>query len=217
MMEGGEASARETLMRVVASESRNALARVELAASELARFETSPSQKGRVDTIREAVSEIDLLLGKIDLLSDPRRSEDTTGSDLVEVGRRVFSGIADVMSARGLSFDRQALDELIPVGLRVAVPEAALEASIFGLARVAASLVEAPSELVVRALTREGFGCLLIRIDETGDSSTPLAIERAARVELQIELAEWQGELLSSAGTWPRELGLALPLETSGG
>ena len=71
-----EEEARQTLTRVLASESRNALARVELAASEIERFETSPSLRGRVGTIRAAVAEIDGLLSKIDLLSDLQRHGD---------------------------------------------------------------------------------------------------------------------------------------------
>ena len=63
-------SARATLTRALASESRSALARVELAASELARSGLAPAFGGRVATIRAAVTELDALLGKIDLLSD---------------------------------------------------------------------------------------------------------------------------------------------------
>jgi len=64
-------STRETLTRILAIESRNALARVELAASELSRFESTPAAVDRISTIHQAVDQIDGLLEKIDLLASP--------------------------------------------------------------------------------------------------------------------------------------------------
>ena len=56
--EGSDPGQRRALTRALASESRNALARVELAASELARSELTPGVAGRVATIRAAAEEI---------------------------------------------------------------------------------------------------------------------------------------------------------------
>ena len=100
-----EMTTRGMLTRVLAGESRNALARIELAASELARNELPPGLLGRVCAIRAAVDELDVLLGKVDLLADVERVPDRAEVDLAASARTVVERLAPSLRARGVGID----------------------------------------------------------------------------------------------------------------
>jgi len=216
-----EEETRQTLTRVLASESRNALARVELAASEIERFESSPSLKGRVGTIRAAVEEIDGLLSKIDLLADLRSHADHAPVDFVAVSRVALSRFLRVLAARGIVFEGDlSVEPVSDHALFVALPEAALEAMIFGLARLATQTLRASESVGVSFRVEDGCACLVFHVPRNGleDSADAHAIRRVARLELDVSVATWSGHLVSSMGGGKHaadareEIGFALPV-----
>lgn len=191
-----EERTRDALTRVLAIEGRNALARVELAASELARFETPPSLRDRIDTIRSAVCEIDGLLGKIDRLSaGPPRSR----GPAIEVARaweRVCRRLAASLATRGIVLEAMSLDERsVEAGVRVTLPSAVLDRLLFALLRASVSGIDAP--LRVRGLVARSAQHVWIGLERSTDATAGVvwAIDRASRVELEIQLAEWDGQL----------------------
>lgn len=210
-------SARATLTRALASESRSALARVELAASELARSGLAPALGGRVATIREAVTELDALLGKIDLLSDLDRVPDRAAVDLARVARSVVQRLSPGLRARGVELVWEgggSRDD----GLAVGVPQPTVELLCLGLVRLvvgavspgAARLASAASPRNVRvgAELRGDDVCLVARCSTDG---TPARFDRTARLELEVVLAEWAGAFLAGEDSESIEVGIALP------
>jgi len=216
---GAEEETRQTLTRVLASESRDALARVELAASEIERFETSPSLRGRVGTIRAAVAEIDALLSKIDLLSDLDRHADHGAVDFVSVCRAAIARVGHVMSARGVVFEAAENEGLASSGeALVSMPAAALESMVFGLARLATHARGATESVEYSFHRREGFACLslCVRAEQGTRNAQHVAFDRVAKLELDVDVAEWSGHLVTKEGPGFRDVGFALPLHRSG-
>lgn len=209
-------SARATLTRALASESRSALARVELAASELERSGLAPALGGRVATIREAVSELDALLGKIDLLSDLDRVPDRVGVDLARVARSVVQRLSPGLRARGveLVWEDGARDDALAVG----VPQPTVELLCLGLVRLVVGAVSpgaahlaldaSPCEVRFGAEQRGGDVCLVARCHVEGATAR---FDRTARLELEVVLAEWSGAFLVGEDPESVEVGIALP------
>lgn len=203
-----EDATRELLARVLASESRNALARVELAASELARFEMAPNLQDRVSTIRLAVEEIDGLLSKIDLLAEPTARSRWEAIELEEVARRVCSRLMPSLHARGLSLDWQPGE----AALCVELPRPALEAFICSFLRVGLSILEIPGRVDARVSQRAGKACFTIAGGMSRSATGRDSIDRETALELEVELAEWQGILLADFAAGRAEIGFGLTL-----
>lgn len=210
-------SARATLTRALASESRSALARVELAASELERSGLAPALVGRVETIRTAVSELDSLLGKIDLLSDLDRVPDRPAVDFERVARSVVERLAPGLRARGVEFAwaGRAQGE---GALKVSVPQPTVELLCLGLVRLVVGAVSpgasavdpgaSPRSVRLSAEQRGGDVCLVARSGAIGAASR---FDRAARLELEVVLAEFCGAFLVGDDPEHVEVGIALP------
>lgn len=207
-----DASQRGALTRALASESRNALAQVELAASELARSDLPPGLAGRVRAIRSAVDEIDGLLGKIDLLSDPSLVPDRVAVDVREVARGVFARLAPTLEARGVRLEWGAPSSS-PGGFGAPISAPMLEALCVGLARLAAGATRADETLRIAVVERTEHVCV---IAGGGPGSRGAALEPNDRLELEVALAEWGGQLLVGEDPTRFELGLALPRSDSG-
>lgn len=211
-------SARTTLTRALASESRGALSRVELAASELERSGLAPALAARVSTIRAAVAELDGLLGKIDLLSDPERVPGVARVDFTRVARAVVERLRPGLRARGVDVVWEEMDGALGAGLEVAVPRATVELLCVGLVRLvvgavassgsAADLGAARSAVALGVTRRTDDVCLVARCDGTGASPR---FDRTARLELEVVLAEWSGAFLVGDDARPIEIGFALP------
>ncbi len=192
---------RETLTRVLAREGRSTLARVELAASELARFEASPAVAERLDTIRSAVSEIDAMLGKIDLLAGPPKSDLWPAVEVEPVWRRVLARLSPTLCARGI----EARLATTAGRARVALPEATLEAIFCAYVRLLLPAVARSGRLVIEIAATDGT----VRVARAGDlpvaghldldpderSGLPERAGDEALVEFEVLLAEWGGAL----------------------
>ena len=204
---------RETLTRVLAREARNTLARVELAASELARFEASPAVMERIDTIRDAVGEIDEMLGKVDLLAGPPKRDLWPGLEIEPVWRRVLARLAPTLSARGI----EARLEITTSGARVAIPEATLEAIFCAYVRLMLPAAARSGRLAIAIEAGDGTIRVARAVDPAGDlrddregdldAAEDLAGDPRAGcglpadsadqtlVEFEVLLAEWGGAL----------------------
>ena len=210
-------SARTTLTQALASESRGALARVELAASELERSGLAPALAARVSTIRAAVAELDGLLGKIDLLSDPERVPAVAKVDFARVASAVVERLRAGLRARGVEVVWGGQEEHAE-GLEVAVPRPTVELLSVGLVRLVVGAVApqgstddlriAPGAVVLSVTRRGDDVCLVARCE--GKESSP-RFDRTARLELEVVLAEWSGAFLVGDDVRRIEVGFALP------
>ena len=208
----GDGSGYETLTRVLAREGRSTLARVELAASELARFEVGPAIFDRLETIREAAREVDALLGKIDLLAGPRAREVWPVVEVERIWRGVLTRLAPTFSARGIEVGLCALGRCA----RVALPEATLEAIFCAYVRLLLPLATREGRLDVVLMCESGavrvscapeLACggddvlgLSGRAESVDDharleDTASVEIDREAQVEFEVLLAEWGGAL----------------------
>ncbi len=207
------------LQRVLALEGRNALARVELAASELVRFEASPAVRDRISAIREAVEELDAVLDKIERLSDPQRGTASgLSSDLSQVFAALAKRIAPSLAARGVVLEPAEIAGGSPVALSAPV----LERLLLGFVRVVvAALEDSGTEtdgdpIVLSVCCAEGESAIeLFASAASATGPRRLRIARAARVELEVALAEWGIELVDETGATPCRLGLRLHASVS--
>lgn len=204
------------LQRVLALEGRNALARVELAASELSRFALVPGALERIVAIRDAVGELDALLDKIERLADPARGACTgAASTLVDAWSAVRSRVEPVLAARDIQLElaggletmplalpSEVLERLLLLTLRTAV--AAIEreeAEVDGAAphalRMAARVAPSPAASQAARGAGDGAGVELELRAQRAGIGIRLPIERVERVELEVALAEWHGRLAS--------------------
>jgi len=183
---------RAALTRALALETRNALARIELAASEIDRFGRAPALRLRVETIHSAVSEIDALLEKLDVVSTLAPPIGLEATDLDEVLRRVASRVAPVLRARGLVLER--VEEARADGtVCVALPEAVVESIVLGLLGVVSATVETPG-LVEMRCTLAGSEAVVELTASVDPGAPPLGPRaEALQLELDVELAEWGG------------------------
>jgi len=202
------------LQRVLALEGRNALSRVELAASELARLEASPAYRDRIVAIRDAVIELDGVLDKIERLSDPQRGRaQGEGVRLEPIWEALAERVAPTLAARGvvlrwdsgwneapLALTGPVLERLLLAALRVAV--AALEGS-------ASETDLAPVGLSISC--REQDCCLeWVASIASGTNDRQLRLERTSRIELEVALGEWRAELIDETSGWPSGFGIRL-------
>lgn len=184
------------LQRVLALEGRNALARVELAASELDRLAVSPAIQDRITAIRDAVGELDGLLDKIERLADPARpasSDASTRPDAVLAP--LLARLAPALSARGVAI---AVEGGL-VSAPVAMPAAVLERLVLLWLRLAVaacgeSIDGGEGEPgVLRLSIREADPnvVLSLALDASSLALRP-TLDRAEQVELDVALAEWR-------------------------
>lgn len=202
------------LQRVLAFEGRNALARVELAASELVRLEASPAFRERITAIRDAVGELESVLDKIERLSDPLRgTERGDGVRLESIWGPLAERLAPALGARGivLAWDRGWNESPL------ALPAPVLERLLLGALRMAVSGVEASGteadlEPIVFSVDCRDTGPWLEWVASLGSSTreSRLRIETAPRVELEVALAEWRAELIDETSASPSRVGIRL-------
>lgn len=202
------------LQRVLALEGRNALARVELAASELVQLEASPAARERLAAIRAAVDELDDVLDKIERLSDPLRDEPSGArSRLTPVWASLVERIAPVLAARGLALTAKG-EWADPT---LALPVSVLERLLLAFLRVVIAALEAEdaeedgesSGLSIECVDTPS-AVLLFAVAEPARAHRRLELERADRVELEVALAQWRSELVDETGGMPSRIGLRM-------
>jgi hypothetical protein len=202
------------LQRVLALEGRNALARVELAASELVGLEASPAVRDRLAVIREGVDLLDGVLDKIERLADPRREDATTArTPLASVWTPLVERIAPALRARGIGIEATGAWR----EQRVAVPAAVLERFLLAFVRIAIAALgagdpeEAGRPTVLSIECREEGDAVELFVgvvDARGERR--FEVDRGERVELEVALAEWRGELIDATAAFPSRIGLRL-------
>ncbi len=203
------------LQRVLALEGRNALARVELAASELMAGEARPAARDRLTAIREAVGALDDVLDKIERLSDPLRPDAPgAATAFASVWQPLVARLGPALRARGLALETTGDGITATIALTGPVLERLLLALLrSAVSAVGESAIEpegGASRIVVECRDEEGALALCVRVfDRQGE--VRLALAQADRVELEIALAQASGALLDAATAWPRGIGLRLP------
>lgn len=203
---------REALTRVLAIEGRNALARVELAASELSRFEATPAVRARIETIRCAVDEIEGLFSKIDLLSTPRSEEHWPAVDVEEAFRAVESRISVTLEARDVKLRWLGVDEG-GEQTRLEIPAATLERLFVALIRLGLNMSRGAGEFVMQAMPDGELVSITLTLPRDSQRRTANTAAREARVELDVQLAEWGGLCVLHDDESSTRLVLSLPAE----
>lgn len=188
-----EDAVRRSLVRVLAAESRNALARIELAASEVARSSNAPGLRLRMETIGSAVDEVESMLAKIDHLALDDEGP-VVASDLEGISQAVVRRIAPTLRARGLVLEwaRSAKDASAqePTSF-VALPESEVESLCLAFLRWWTA--DVPSSTVgVQCTADEEAVRLVVGVERS--SAQPDGAEEA-RLELEVALAAVQGRL----------------------
>ena len=202
----GEESKREALTRLLAIESRNALARVELAASELGRFETTPSAADRLATIHHAVDQIDSLLAKIDILASPRNASSWPAICVADIWQRIRERLGSTLEARGI----ELILDLPPDGEgpgrspRLEMPEPVLESIFYAGLRLVLASTDRDQRLCVEWVPgtnelRVGLRLLHSVGDQGMTERRSLEVPRDDFLELEVQLAEWRGSLVLSS------------------
>ena len=222
-------STREALTRILAIESRNALARVELAASELSRFESTPAAVDRISTIHHAVDQIDGLLAKIDLLASPSTESRWSPIEVAVVWQRIRTRLDATLSARGVRFrpDSQSdlqfdtdldleeepsrADSTKKTAACVEMPEAALESILYALLRVVLSTIERDQELRFEVEQLPGRISASLVVLPIADRRRGFEIDREDWFELEVRLAEWGGTLSIDRSPDPDRVRILLP------
>ena len=212
---GGIEAGALALQRVLALEGRNALARVELAASELGRHELSPASQDRITAIREAVGELDGLLDKIERLADPARHESRgEQASLSQVLGPLLQRIAPALAARGIALEQAGHS----LEATLALPPPVLERLLLLWLRIAIAsldeeeceLVAGATRLVLESLEQSDTVELGLRLESTAGPAH-WRVPRTLRVELEIALAEWQGGARYEIECDGSRIGLWLP------
>ncbi len=218
-------STREALTRILAIESRNALARVELAASELSRFESTPAAVDRISTIHQAVSQIDELLGKIDLLASPALATSWPAVDVEEVWQRIRKRLDPTLAARGIRFQAASepaavaqstgTEPVVKTEIRVEMPEAALESILYALLRVVLAATLRDWELRFDLEYVANGLCAALVVVSAAQDRRRLEFDRDDWFELEVALAEWGGTLTASAPEGHDRIQIFLPTGAS--
>lgn len=215
LMTGGVEAGALALQRVLAIEGRNALARVELAASELGRFEVSPAIQDRISAIREAVGELDSLLDKIERLADPlRREAPREQSSLRQVLVPLLQRIAPALTARNIAVEPAGSWVETPLALPAPVLERLLllwlRIAIASFDEGEGELASGATRLTLESLEQPDSVELRLRF-EAATGASGWRVERALRVELDVALAQWQAGARYEIGGDASRIGLSLP------
>lgn len=183
------------LERLLANEGRNALSRVELAASELARGAWPPACVERILSIREAVAELDGVFEKLERLVGPARAqENAVASDVVAVWHKVAARVGPVLAASGVDMGSWEGPSAPPV--RVA-PCALERVYLLALRTLATACggerrgADAPARVAPSFVEREGRVEVVLRLFGGESRIAPERLAREARLELDLALAEW--------------------------
>lgn len=201
--------------RLLALEGRNALSRVELAASELAGCRLVPAQQELVRSIHEAVADLDWILDRLDGLDDVRRRVlPALATPVAPAWTRVATRVAPSLAARGIRLGRS--DD--PSIGRVAVPEAVLERLLLLGVRTAVAAVESEgstgsmASIELRGATMAPEGGPQIELCIAGSPrSSSFRLSRPDRIELDVALAEWGGSVVCACPDREVELAIRLP------
>jgi hypothetical protein len=199
------------LQRVLALEGRNALARVELAASELERFEMTPAVVQRLGAIREAVLELDSLLDRIERLADPLRNPGRSARcEIAGVWTSVRRRVGPSLAARGIDLEPVVEGGARPLALAANLLERVVLLWLrLGLAGVDADSARTdPPRLVLGLVCAiEGDALLATLVGRRSGTAAgvggdaPLRIDAPGRLELDVVLAPF------GAATQPRQAG----------
>lgn len=200
------------LQRVLALEGRNALARVELAASELSRLEASPAYRDRIVAIRDAVDELDAVLDKIERLSDPLRgSAPGAAVQLEPIWGALAERIAPALAARGVVLTWESGWSEAPLALTGPVLERFLLAALrVAVGAVEGSVSETTSDAIVLSVACRDRASSLEWIVSVASraSDRRLLLDRSTRFELEVALGEWRAELIDDTGASPSAFGM---------
>lgn len=202
---------REALTRVLAIEGRNALARVELAASELSRFEATPAVRARIETIRSAADEIEGLFAKIDLLSTPRSEQHWPTVPVEHAFQQVEARIASTLRARNAKVIWRARSEAEPA--RLEIPEATLERLLVALIRLGLNLSRGDGEFYLESEAEDELVSIVLQLPPDSQRRVSNTAARDARVDLDVQLAEWGGLCMLQDDVAGTRLVLSLPAE----
>ena len=187
---------RSALTRVLAIESRNALARVELAASELSRFGATPSAFDRISTIHHAVAEIDEYLAKIDVLAAPKFLTCLPAIEIDEIWLGIRKRLDPILRARGIAFHE--VDELAVASHlepTVEMPRSSLEAILYALLRLVMGPTGQNLTLSFEALVDDSDIRISLTATAREADRSDWDISREERLELEVQLAEWGGSV----------------------
>lgn len=212
-LEASEASAL-VLQRILALAGRNALARVELAASELDRLESSPAARERLGAIRSAVEELDGVLHEIERLASPQAAPvPLEGASLPRTWNALVARLAPTLGARGIEVERLGGE----ADARVALPALVLERILLAFLRLAVVSFDAEDDgggatrlRLVVADRSEPEACELRLSAVAQGQPHRFALAAAERVELEVALAEWHGRLIDESTQLPSRIGLRL-------
>jgi hypothetical protein len=212
--EAAETGGALVLQRILALAGRNALARVELAASELDRLESSPAARERLGAIRSAVDELDGVLHEIErLASPPLDPVPAEGSPLARTWNRLVDRLAPTLDARGIGVERLGEgDEPL-----VALPALVLERILLAFLRLAIVSLESDGEgasatpLELAVAERAGPQVRELRLTAIRSGQSPrFDLAPAERVELEVALAQWRCGMIDETTQVPSRIGLRL-------
>lgn len=187
---------RQRLTHALANESSNALARVELAASELSRFGGTPHMQGMVETIRNAVGEIDAFLGTIRALSNCPREGPVGDNEASHYGPALSGAlhrIETTLAARGVTL-HVSLWETEPSPRRI--PGATLERLIFAFLRLGLSTAERGEGIRLDAIQDEQSIGLEWQGPGIRGSAFDSGLVLSHQLDVEAQWAEWGGHLL---------------------
>lgn len=208
----------QALQRMLALAGRNALARVELAASELDRLESSPAARDRLEVIRAAVEELDGVLHEIERLSNPHRDEPQLAeASLAQTWNAIVRRLSPTFAARDIE-----VEGLGDADSRwVALPPLVLERILLGFVRLAVVSLDAEGEalaalpLRIAAADRTDGSAHELRLGAARSGQPQrFALAGSDRLELELTLAEWRCELIDETTRVPSRIGLRLPMES---
>ena len=212
----GEDAGWRALTRVLAIEGRNALARVELAASELGRFESSPHARERIATIREAVGEIEALLGRIDGVTGAGARRAWPPVPIGPVWSALRRRLGAPLGPRGVELGGEG-DAL---AIAVCLPTAALERLLCVLLRTLSGGLRArPDAVVPRRIelgASDADGDVRLWLTAPDAATAERDDDPAAAVELAVQGAEWGGRCFRERADGFERVGFVLPGESRG-
>ncbi len=117
---------RDALAAALTADMRTPLARVELAATQLARDATTPADRELAAGISDAVAEIDQMIHRALEILLPREPDPTSRVDVVPILERVCARVAPALEARGISWSLGA----VPTGGVVGDPRLIEQAAL---------------------------------------------------------------------------------------
>ena len=183
---------RDVLTHALALESRNALARVELAASEIGRFEATPRLRGMLETIHEAVGEIDSLLGTIGRLSSIDELPVVRGIAMTLPFERVLARLVPALRARGIELV-PTLDVNALCSATCRIPEPSLERLLLAFLRLGLAQTQRGDVLRLDAHCEASEVVVELWRETTSSVVSHSQWTPELRLDVEAQLVEWAG------------------------